>query len=769
MRKRYFTRLSGLLIASVLLAGCVAHPFEETLEGEDDTGTVRPDGTLTLSLQVPGARTSNVSTYADIMDEWEECQISTVDVLVFNADGSSSSGIPLNAFLYHEQGVNIQDGADATIRNFDMKIRQTTDPSSVYLMILANVSDVVEAAIANGDIVAETTSRDEVMRMLLFDLPVDETTTQEGGKWLVKPGRYTLFPMWGLSETIDLTLSVISVDPVTLLRAVAKVDIGLDFQTDANGDEVAQGLSNFYLEEFYLYNALNQLYIAPDPDHYDATGKVVTAPSIPATADTFDPNVAISYYRREYRGTEGYTDFLNEIYLAEHPAGSQDDRLNNACVVIGGRYGSTSAAITYYRIDFVKITKQADGTVAHTEFLPLLRNHRYRINITAVKDRGYDTKEEAFAAMGINTNLEVELENSNESITNYVYDGQYYLGVSINELTIDKNGATLAYAREIDIDTNYDYSPAWKATADVSWITFMQDDGTSTGTSMTGPQGESVLKFMVDANSGTVARTGQITLQAGRLFQYIDITQTISASVEVVTKYANYPMDGEDQVLTMRTTYDWKARVAYDPYNVVRSFTKEGNASPSTVQNFGFVPINDMLMQALPFDQKSQVVTFEIYSANEPAEFDPYPIEVSIVSPFDFGLNYYVCGFDQPTGQTWHVYANNIGGNNTTVPVPGGSGQSDPPLEYSCASFGGGQWRLPTGNTATTASELWSMYNYTVNNGGVAYYGFNSSGYYWSATSSSSSNAYSVRFDTGGSSTSNKTTTTYLARCVRDK
>lgn len=443
-------------------------------KGGDDTGIVRPDGTLTLSVQVPGARTSNISTYADgIMDEWEECEIRTVDVLVFSADNSSSSGIPVNAFLYHEQGVNIQDGADATVRNFDMKIRQTTDPSSVYLMILANVSDVVETAIANGDIVAESTSRDEVMEMLLFDLPVDETTEQQGGKWLVKPGRYTLFPMWGLSETIDLTLSVISVDPVTLLRAVAKVDIGLDFQTDANGNEVAQGLSNFYLEEFHLYNALNQLYIAPAPGHYNATGKFVTDPSIPATASTFDPNVAISYSRRSYRGDAGYNDFLNEIYLAEHRAGSQDDRLNNACVVIGGRFGSTSAAITYYRIDFVKITKAADGTVTNTEFLSLLRNHRYRINITAVKDRGYDTKEEAFAAMGINTNLEVELENSNENITSYMYDGQYYLGVSINELTIDKNGASIVYAREIDIDTNYDYDPAWKATADASWITFV--------------------------------------------------------------------------------------------------------------------------------------------------------------------------------------------------------------------------------------------------------------------------------------------------------
>ncbi|MCC8187980.1 MAG: DUF1566 domain-containing protein [Bacteroides sp.] len=764
MRKRYFTRLSKLLIASVLLAGCVAHPFEDTLEGGDDVGTVRPDGTLTLSLLVPGARTNTVSTYADIMDEWEECQISTIDVLVFNADNSSSSGIPLNAFLYHEQGVNIQDGADATIRNFDMKIRQTTDPSSVYLMILANVSDVVETAIANGDIVAESTTSDEVMRMLLFDLPVDETSEQLGGKWLVKPGRYTLFPMWGLSETIDLTQSVISVDPVTLLRAVAKVDIGLDFQTDANGDEVAQGLSNFYLEEFHLYNALNQLYIAPDPLNYDATGKLVTAPSIPSTADTFDPNIAISYYRRDYRGTAGYNDFLNEIYLAEHPAGSQDDRLNNACVVIGGRYGSTSAAITYYRIDFVKITKAADGTVTNTEFLPVLRNHRYRINITAVKDRGYDTKEEAFAAMGINTNLEVELENSNENITSYKYDGQYYLGVSTNALTIDKNGVSLAYAREIDIDTNYDYSPAWKATANASWITFVQADGTSTGTSMTGSTGETVLKFVVAANTGSANRTGQITIQAGRLFQYIDVEQTTSASVEVISKDATYPMNGVEWTFTMTTTYPWKARIANDPYNVIRSFTKEGVRN-TTGLTFSLTFINEMLMNALPADQKTQKVTLEIYSANDPAEFDPYPIEVTgTTNPayYDWGLSYYVYKTDQAANYSWYVYANVPDGtNNTTVPGPGVTGQVVPARANSCAALGD-KWRLPT------SAELTAIYNYANGNGGVSAFGFSST-YYWSATSSSTTNATFVNFYSGNTYNNAKTFTGYRARCIRDK
>jgi len=391
----------------------------------------------------------------------------------------------------------------------------------------------------------------------------------------------------------------------------------------------------------------------------------------------------------------------------------------------------------------VKITKQADGTVTHTEFLPLLRNHRYRINITAVKDRGYDTKEEAFAAMGINTNLEVELENSNESITNYVYDGQYYLGVSINELTIDKNGATLAYAREIDIDTNYDYSPSWKATADVSWITFVQDDGTSTGTSMTGPQGESVLKFVVDANSGTVARTGRITLQAGRLFQYIDITQTISASVEVVSKATIFWMNGEDQTFTMRTTYDWKARIANDPYNVIREFDKSGTASPSTAQSFRFVGINEVLMDVFSTTLKDQVVTFEIYSANEPAEFDPYPIDVWISS-----VGYNVSTF------SFYIYPTDISSVTWT----------NAPTE--CAALPYGTWRVPT------TTELTAIYTYVTGNGVATAWGFTTTSgtdsRYWASEQISSTNGYYVRFDTGATSNTTKASS-YRARCVRDK
>jgi hypothetical protein len=116
-------------------------------------------------------------------------------------------------------------------------------------------------------------------------------------------------------------------------------------------------------------------------------------PSVPTNAGVFgEPEVSggeitpVSYARRTYNAN-GYKSFMSEIYLAEHAKGGSgdDERPNNPCIVIGGRYGSPDANITYYRIDLVKNTfNETTGEVTKQDYLPVLRNHRYKVNITDV-------------------------------------------------------------------------------------------------------------------------------------------------------------------------------------------------------------------------------------------------------------------------------------------------------------------------------------------------------------------------------------------------
>jgi hypothetical protein len=337
--------------------------------------------------------------------------------------------------------------------------------------------------------------------------------------------------MWGETGEINLAASAISVPEVTMLHAVAKIYIGLNFPTSGTEAQqnVAAGLSNFRLEEFYLYNTSNKLQVAPSTgnlNNSDPSNPVVTATTIPDGTGVFasgsvDPIEPILYLPRAYNPAPArQRSFMSEIYLAEHLKGSDGDRSNNPCIVIGARYGNSTAAITYYRIDLVKTTVNSDGVVTAQEYLPVLRNHRYKINITSVHGRGYDTPLDAFKAMGINTNLKVVI-TSDARVTNVVYDGQYMLGVDLATVEVDKRAITTG--KKIYVNT--DYPGGWKAavTNGSSWLTLSTASGGNGGSS---------LIFNVAAYTGTVNRPGTITIQAGRLFMDITVVQSYAADIE---------------------------------------------------------------------------------------------------------------------------------------------------------------------------------------------------------------------------------------------
>ena len=80
--------------------------------------------------------------------------------------------------------------------------------------------------------------------------------------------------------------------------------------------------------------------------------------------------------------------YVREIYIPERMAGN--DNNNAPCLIIGGFY-KDSQKITYYRADFME--KDAISNTA--KYLDILRNYRYRFNISKVSGPGFDTEEEA--------------------------------------------------------------------------------------------------------------------------------------------------------------------------------------------------------------------------------------------------------------------------------------------------------------------------------------------------------------------------------------
>jgi hypothetical protein len=702
------------LLAVIFLSGCITEEFSH----EPVTDAEEGDGMVTVTLNIPAPYT--MRTYApsnnSSMDAKNECDIVEVDMLIFGPD---------NEFLYREKGSGISDGGAGNERTFSVKIRKTADPTTVTAFIYANVRDEIDAALEGPDKWITTAStKAEIIDKLVFDLPVDETAENQGGKWLVLPGRYTRFPMWGESTTINLTAPTIVVPSVTMLRAVARMDVGLAFPTAGSQAEqdVAAGLTNFFLEEVRLYNASDRLRVAPTAT---MNGTAVTGTSIPPGTEVFDdpgdpdnPYNPILYERRSYTGDDGYKSLMREIYLAEHAAGSDLGRPSNLCIVVGGHYGSITGPMTYYRIDMMKTTV-TDGVVTAQEYLPILRNHRYKVNITAVHALGYDSPREAFDAMGLNTNLTVVITSDDERVTEIVYDGQYMLGVGSTAVNIDKRALA---NKKIFIKT--DYPKGWKATVNSEaegWLT-LDADGDE------GRSGDSWLSFTAaEYIDGTSPRTGTITIQAGRLYIDIEIIQSHTADFEILDTATAYLMEGKRLTIRIKSNYAWKVRVEEDLYNIVTDFDLSGNANTTSAgEPFGFTLIDNYALNKLLEDNEA---TFVFYSETD--EFAPKSLTIQgTSSPNMFrnigGVDIYATDqtYNNTNNWDWYTYANVRDEEaipSSYVVVPGDIYQVSPPREGSCAALNNirasNPWRLPTRNELSAISTAigsdYTDYNFT--------------------------------------------------------
>ncbi|MDR1345021.1 MAG: hypothetical protein LBJ39_06680 [Tannerellaceae bacterium] len=519
-----------LILAALCLSGVSCRNTDEDSLPEVVQPPVLPEGYVRMQITVPGL--SKPETYA--LSAVDECAMGKVDVLVFNkTDGK---------FLCHAVGDGIADADDGTNGNkktFTVDLKDAEAVTDVYVMIIANAHSVVEAAV--GTSITDATTTEEALTKLEFT---------SSDKWNVG-GDFTPFSMWGMTE-VDLS-DAGDIQPVTLMRSVAKIDVGVKF----NG-ETAQGLgTTFTLESVAVYNTLDKGYVAPSSGNYSASEVKATAVSIPASSGA---NGVLSY--QSATGTDGFSadkfSCTNAIYIAEHAVGSLAGRASNACLVIGGSY--QGGAVTYYRVDFIGTDKA---------YLPVLRNHRYKVNITGVGGNGYATAQEAFDAKDLN--LIAAITVTDESLSSYAYNGQYALGVSKNAFTFDRAART---GQALQITTSYEKGYKAVAASVDNWLTITAGATTSTVTG-----GSPVtLTFSLATNSGS-DRSGTITVTSGLLTKVITVTQKSTDAFSVAAALAQYPNTGVQQTLSVTSAYNWYVKVKDDPDNIIESFDTNGAGS----------------------------------------------------------------------------------------------------------------------------------------------------------------------------------------------
>lgn len=440
MRIKHYTLIVAFLVISMgipLVQGC-SDPFDEYGNG----GTEMPvrDGWTSVSMSVEGLGLRNPLTRSLTPEGENSTAAERIRVLVFDKDNKFSYEAKVTSYIPSGDPADKKDKGTMTLL-----AKNTPSGDTSTFVMLANVT---RSANTDADGLAGKT-REEVMQLFTFSMP-------DKGIW--KDGE---LPMWGASDPVRVDHSagaVPKLGTVYLVRAVARVDVGLNLSNISEGastfDEKAGGIEGITLTKVFFYNTNTTGRVSPFENgiYWDEANRKAKQPSIP------DPAPAVT---EKIDRTSSIVDekiLLREVYVPEAvnvptaatqgangetlPENNTENYLKRPYIVVGltGADKSRPDKETFFRIDYLKRTgAEADATY---EYLPLLRNHRYLVNIKAVGGPGFDTEEDARKGPAANIMYNVVVWNES-TMSDVLYDGQYMLGVSADHFTFYREGGSL--------------------------------------------------------------------------------------------------------------------------------------------------------------------------------------------------------------------------------------------------------------------------------------------------------------------------------------
>ena len=440
MRIKHYTLIVAFLAISMgipLVQGC-SDPFDEYGNG----GTEMPvrDGWTSVSMSVEGLGLRNPLTRSLTPEGENSTAAERIRVLVFDKDNKFSYEAKVTSYIPSGDPADKKDKGTMTLL-----AKNTPSGDTSTFVMLANVT---RSANTDADGLAGKT-REEVMQLFTFSMP-------DKGIW--KDGE---LPMWGVSDPVRVDHSagaVPKLGTVYLVRAVARVDVGLNLSNTSEGastfDEKAGGIEGITLTKVFFYNTNTTGRVSPFENgiYWDEANRKAKQPSIP------DPAPAVTGKIDRTSSIVDEKILLREVYVPEAvnvptaatqgangetlPENNTENYLKRPYIVVGltGADKSRPDKETFFRIDYLKRTgAEADATY---EYLPLLRNHRYLVNIKAVGGPGFDTEEDARKGPAANIMYNVVVWNES-TMSDVLYDGQYMLGGSADHFTFYREGGSL--------------------------------------------------------------------------------------------------------------------------------------------------------------------------------------------------------------------------------------------------------------------------------------------------------------------------------------
>lgn len=513
--------ISGLLLA-LLTAGCVAD------RNVSDCITEGEDVELEFAVQVPALETSLRQ-----LDATQEQAVRNIQLLVFNTQDESGQDLdePNETFAYEaEVKSKTQEGNTIRIR---CALKASPDKPMRVVCIANAPTKIITTDFTNKT--KQTILEDDQMKKnFTAAWPTD------GSKFI---------PMWGESDkqpvsrntkfnSCDITgLGGTGVNKdnegvIHLVRALARIDVGVSFENDP-ASEKANGNTDFKIKSVRVYRYATSMYMTGTQSttfYFNGTTREAK-PHTPAGVGTAADATPLKFEAAK-GGVNGY---VRNIYIPE--ISNQGDKNKRTCLVIGGYYNNSDKE-TFYRVDFIHTDKNASGQET-TKQLDVLRNHRYRFNITKIKGPGTSTPGEALITEPVNITCDVVVWDE-AKIDQIVYDGQYYLAVSKDKFHFGKNKANDSYTirtnwpkgyKIVDKDGNEWPKTEQAAKDSGKWFYFTEP---ANQTFKEGKDMSSTINVLEnDTRKDRNIKSGDLFVQAGRIKWPLVVSQSNKVELDI--------------------------------------------------------------------------------------------------------------------------------------------------------------------------------------------------------------------------------------------
>ena len=349
---------------------------------------------------------------------------------------------------------------------------------------------------------------------------------------------------------------------IHLVRALARIDVGVNFE-DNPSSEIAAGSKTFQIKSVRVYRYATSMFVAgTQATAFNfAGGRRNATPHTPEGVTAAIDDKPLVFTAKTDEDAKGY---VRNIYIPEieNKDKAKGERI---CLVIGGDYNK-SGKETFYRVDFIKRETKSPNDII-TKQLDILRNYRYRFNITKVAGPGTDTPEEALTTEPVNINWDV-LVWDDADIDKIVYDGQYYLSVSKDKFHFGKDATSESYTIRTNWPDGYQIVDAngkeWPKAAPAAgtqgpWVYFTEPAGQIFEKDKDKVSTVNVL----DNTTGKVRTitTKDLFVKAGRIKWPLQITQ--SDKIELDVKVYEYK-DGKWDPSKPIDSWDCQPGVNYD-------------------------------------------------------------------------------------------------------------------------------------------------------------------------------------------------------------